>query len=219
MDFGEALTFPLRDKDWFTKILIQSALLAIPVLGAFLLAGWALAVCRGAVRGKTSALPALSFRRHLADGAAAMGILAVGALPFLLAVAAGGISGAAWEAAHEDAAGAIELYWWGVECLGLILALAGAVWATAAIGFLADTGSFRSALDIRRVFPAIRSAPAAFLLAVLAWIPLGLLAASGTAVCCLGAFFTIAYASASANHLAGQAYALAAAKRTGPTDA
>jgi hypothetical protein len=214
MDFSGAVTFPFRQNDWFTKILLPSAFLCIPILGIFLVAGWALEISRRVIHGKTPLLPAADFRRNLADGAAVMGILALCALPFCLWIALGGIAGAAREAGTEGTGG-FDLLWWGIECAGLASALAGAVWAAAAVGFLADTGSFRSVFQIRKIFTAIRSAPAAFGLAALAWIPLGMLAFSGTAVCCVGALCTTVYAAASAFHLAGQAYALAAGKQAG----
>ncbi|MBN2085695.1 MAG: DUF4013 domain-containing protein [Anaerolineales bacterium] len=211
MLIGDALMFVFKDDLWFSKILRPAVFLIVPFVGVFLLAGWALGVCRGVVRGGAPALPAADVRRNLADGAAVMGIFAVCALPFCLAVALGGIGGAAWEAVRETEGG-IDLYWWGVEFGGLIIALGGAVWAVVAVGRLADTGSVREALRIRGVVRAVRAAPAAYGLTLCSWLGLGLLALSGVAVCGVGLFFTTAFAAAAAFHLAGQAHRLAAEK-------
>ncbi len=215
MQFGRALAFPFEDDNWFKKVLLPAAFLIIPILGMLVTTGWSLEICRRVIRNRTAALPDMEFRRNLTDGLSVWGIMLICLIPFGLWLGLGGIAGSLMGAAKE-AAGDYDLIWWGIECVALVLALAAAVWITAAIGRLADTGTFRSAFMIREVFSAIRSAPAVFIIATLSWIPLGLLAVSGTAICCVGAFFTSAFAAASAFHLAGQAYSLAAAKPVPP---
>jgi hypothetical protein len=217
MQFGRALTFAFRDDDWFKKVFVPAACLWIPLLGVLSATGWALEVCRREIRRQTPALPAMEFRRNLADGLAVWGIFWIFGIPLFLWVGAGGILGSASETPLASI-GVLDWYWWMVECGALAVLAATAVWLIAAIGRFAASGSFRAAFQLREIFFAIRSAPAAFLLAALAWIPLGLLAVSGAAICCVGGWFTSAFAAASAFHLAGQACALAASPRVVPVD-
>jgi hypothetical protein len=215
MRFGHALRFVFQDDDWFKKILLPAACLFIPLLGVFLTAGWALEICRREIRKQAPALPSLSFSRNLRDGLAVWGIFLASSLPLLLWLGMGGIFNAALVAAKKDS-GAVDLFWWGFEFAGLAVAAAGGVWTVAAIGRLADTGSFREVLRIRGVVRAISTAPAVYVRAVFSWLGLGLLAVSGIAVCGVGLGFTSAFAAAAAFHLAGQAFALAAAGRASP---
>jgi hypothetical protein len=215
MQIRRALTFPFQDDEWFTKVLRPAACLLIPLLGIFLAAGWALAVCRREIRKQTPALPGMEFRRNLNDGLAVWGIILICAMPLFLWLGLGGIIGSVLESAKVES-GVFDLIWWGIEWAALGIAFAATVCAIAAIGRLAEAGSFRETFRIRRIFSSIRSAPAAFALTALAWLGLGILAVSGVAVCCGGMFFTSAFAAAAAFHLAGQAYALAAAGRASP---
>jgi hypothetical protein len=213
VNFWLALAFPFQDGSWFKKILLPALIQFIPIVGILAATGWALEIVRRAVRGDAQALPALRIRRDLAGGLAVWGVILLYGTPLWLWLAAGVFSSVLlWRAKIYMAGGYFDALWRGIECGALPIALAAAMGVLAAVGRFAETGSFRSALRVREALAAIRAAPTVHLLAVLAWIPLGLLAALGVALCGVGAFFTAAYALAAGSRLAGQAQ-LAAAER------
>lgn len=211
MQTGRALTFPFQDADWFRKVLRVAVCLLIPVLGAFLAKGWALEVCRNVIRGRDRDLPDVHVRRHTGDGLAVCGLFLTCSLPVFLWLGVGGIADAVLSAAAADNV-AVDVLWWGYEIALLALGAACGVWAVAAVGRLAEDGSFRRAVGIRGAVAAVRSAPSAYGFTALSWLGFGLLAASGIALCGMGIWFTSAFAAASAFHAAGQARRLAAGK-------
>jgi hypothetical protein len=217
INFRLALAFPFEDKNWFGKILIPALVQCIPLFGLLAATGWALEICRRMVRKEARELPVLKFRRDLAGGLRVWGVTFLFGMPVWLWLGAGGLlSVPLWHANNRTATGSFDALWWGVECGALLIALAAAMGAQAAVGRLAETGSFRAAFQLREVVSILRSAPVVYLQVVLAWFPLGLLALSGIAVCGVGAFFTTAYALAAGFHLSGQAQALTASRRLPP---
>ncbi len=217
MQFKHALAFPFQDKDWFKKVLIPAITQFVPLLGVLLTTGWALEICRRVIRKDTRELPSLHFRRDLAGGLVVWGIILIFGIPTFLWLGLGGlISAPLWNTNTEAGAGSFDVLWWGIEIGALVIALGAAMGALAAIGRFAETGTFRSAMQIREVITTVRSAPVVYLLAVLAWFPLGFLAVLGIAICGVGVFFTSAYALGSGFHLAGQAHSLAASRRPSP---
>ena len=213
MQFARALSFYSQDKKWFRKVLAPAAIQFIPIVGLAAACGWALEICRRVIRGSKDEVPALDLRRQLPDGLAVWGI----GLAYLLPAAAllgmaGILSARLFPAGQSGAPAAFNSYWWGIEFIAAALVLGGAMAAVAAIGRFADAGAFRAAFQFREIVSAIRSNPLAYLQVVLAWVPLGLLALSGVAVCGAGLFFTTALALGSGFHLAGQAHRRTAEK-------
>jgi hypothetical protein len=211
MRFGLALTFLFQDAQWFRKVFRVAVCLLIPVLGAFLAKGWALEVCRNVIRGRDRKLPDVHFRRHMVGGLAVCGLFLTCSLPVFLWLGLGGIADAVLSAAAVNSV-AVDVLWWGYELVFLALGAACGVWAIAAVGRLAEDGSFRRAIGIPGTVAAVRSAPAAYGFTALSWLGFGLLAASGIALCGMGICFTSAFAAASAFHAAGQARRMAAGK-------
>jgi hypothetical protein len=211
MQFTSALKFYFQSEKWFRKVFAPAVCLFIPLVGLAAVTGWALEVCRRVIRKDPDPLPAMNFRRNLRDGIAVWGIVFVYGLPLVLWLGAGAIlSIRLFPAGRESSAVSFDLIWWGIELTALMILLGAEMGIIAAIGRFADSGTFRAAFRLRDIFSTIRLAPIAFFLAVLAWLPLGLLAVSGIAVCGVGALFTTAYALGSGFHLAGQAYVAAA---------
>jgi hypothetical protein len=213
MQFTRALTFYSQNKEWFRKVLAPAAIQLVPIAGLAAACGWALEICRRVIRGSKDELPPLDLRRQLPDGFAVWGIGLAYLLPAAVLLGVGGIL-SAWifPAGANTAPAAFNSYWWGIEFIAAALMLGGAMAAVAAIGRFADAGSFRAAFQIREIVSAVRSNPLAYLQVVLAWVPQGLLALLGIAICGAGLFFTTAYALGSGFHLAGQAHRLAAEK-------
>jgi hypothetical protein len=214
MRFGYSLTFPILDNRWFQKIFLPACLLLVPVLGLLVVLGWACEVCRRVVGGASEELPPLDFERNLSDGIRIAGILVIYVLPVLVAVMVGGGLVSPFFLSEKDAAaGGVAAVMCALECGILLLSMGDALLATAAIGRYASGEIFGRAIRPADSFRLLRSAPAAYLMTLLAFFPLTLLAFSGGLICLVGAFFTGAYAAASAFHLIGQAYLAARSRR------
>jgi hypothetical protein len=217
MRFGYALTFPVHDNRWFRKILLPAVLLLVPVLGVLVLLGWGCDICRRVAAGQSEELPALNITRSVSDGIRIAGILLVYSLPLLLAAGVG-----AWAVSpfflseKNSAAGGVAAAMCALECGMLLLSMGDGLLVTAAVGRFASGEQFRRVLRPGESLRLLRSAPAAYFLTLLAFFPLTLLALSGSLVCLVGAFFTSAFAGASAFHLIGQAYRIARARPIAP---
>jgi len=217
MRFGYSLTFPVHDDHWFRKIFLPAIWLLVPVLGWISVLGWACEVCRRVAGGQSEELPALDFRRTVADGIRICGILLIYSLPVLMAAVAGGLLASPIFLSERDAAAAgVASALCAIEFAILLIALADGLLISAAIGRYASGEKFSSALRPGESLRLIRSAPGAYLLALLGFFPLTLLALSGSLICLIGSLFTGAYASASAFHLIGQAYRIARSRPGAP---
>jgi len=213
MQFARAMKFYFGDAHWFRKVLAAAACLLVPLLGWAAATGWALEICRRVIRGAEDGVPRIDLRRQLPDGFAVWGIALAYLLPAGIFLGAGIIlSARIFPAGRSMAPAAFDSYWWGIEILAAAILLGGALGTAAAIGRYAGSGSFREAFRLRGIAGAIRSAPVAFLQALVMGLPLGLLAFAGIAVCGAGVLFTAVCALGSGFHLAGQAYLLAAGR-------
>jgi hypothetical protein len=211
MQFARSLKFYFNDPHWFRKTLAAAACLLIPLLGWGVATGWALDICRRVIRGAEDEVPGIDLRRQLPDGLAVWGIGLVYLLPAAGLLGLGAIlSALIFPAGKGGAPVAFDSYWWGIEILAAAMLLAGALGTAAALGRFAGSGSFREAFRLRGIAAEIRSAPVAFLQALVMSLPLGLLAVAGVAICGVGVLFTATCALGSGFHLAGQAHLLAA---------
>jgi hypothetical protein len=217
MRFGYSLTFPVHDARWFRKIFLPACWLLVPLLGWLVVLGWGCEICRRVAGGQSEELPALDFERNFSDGIRIAGLLAIYCLPVLVAVVAGGLLVSTLFLSEKDAAaGGVATAMCALECAILLISIGDGLLATAAIGRYASGENFGRALRPGESLRLLRSAPGAYLLTLLAFFPLGLLAFSGGLVCLVGALFTGAYAAASAFHLIGQAVLAARSRRGAP---
>jgi hypothetical protein len=217
MRFGYSLTFLFHDDHWFRKIFLPAIWLLVPVLGLVSVLGWACEICRRVVGGQSEELPALDFRRNVSDGIRICGILLIYSLPVLIVAVAGGLLASPYFLSEKDAiAAGVTSTLCAIECVILLIAMADGLLISAAIGRYASGEKFSSVLRPGGSLRLIRSAPSAYLFALLGFFPLALLALSGSLICLIGSFFTSAYAAASAFHLNGQAYLVARSRPSGP---
>jgi hypothetical protein len=159
----------------------------------------------------------LDFRRNVSDGIRICGILLIYSLPALVAAVAGGLLVSPYFLSEKDAAAAgVASAFCAIECVILLIAMVDGLLISAAIGRYAAGEKFGGALRPGGSLRLIRSAPGAYLVALLGFFPLALLALSGSLICLIGSFFTGAYAAASAFHLIGQAYLIARSRPGGP---
>ena len=208
MNFGLSFSYVFKDPDWFKKVAIPALCSLIPVVGIFVVAGWALKAASNVIEGnEENALPELEFGQDLGRGFMAFLIgLIYSLIPMILAGLAGGLFG--W---GVDAGQALKviLYIAG-GCMGLLGILAGLV-----LGFLSMTavanyvakGEFKAAFQFKELFGMLKKSFVSWLLVFLgAILTMGIIAPLGGIACGIGGLLTSAYASAVFAHLLGQAY-------------
>ena len=199
-DLGDALSWPTRDPEWITKIVVMSLITIIPIVGSIVLVGWML-VCLDNVRDGRRVLPPIGFG-YIGRGfplflvslvyALAVGVAAaVVVVAFLaLAAAAGGTStgaGAALASLGVVAAAVIAL-------AGVL----GIAYLTPAIILETDRSGIGGGLDFNRVLALGREHPQATLLAALSLLIAYFIGSIGSFVCGVGVYLTIAYGYAAA---------------------
>ncbi len=208
MNFGLSFSYVFKDPDWFKKVAIPALCSLIPVVGQFVVAGWALKAAKNVIEGnEENALPQLEFGQDLGRGFMAFLIgLIYSLIPMILGGLAGGLFG--W-GVDADEALMIILYIAG-GCLGLLGILAGLV-----LGFLSMTGvanyvakgEFKAAFQFKELFGMLKKSFVSWLLVLLgAILTMGIIAPLGSIACGIGVLLTSAYASAVYAHLLGQAY-------------
>jgi hypothetical protein len=214
MDFGLAFTFPFRDSDWFKKILIVGLVGLIPIIGQFVIMGWAFQIAQRVIRGAFEPLPELDFGDQLAKGFQVWVISIVYALPIIIATIPLTAIDAMATSAGNDTQTIVAVL---AACCGfvyLLYALLMMFVLPAAIGRFANTGALSDAFQFREVFALVRSNPVAYLLVVLGYLLAGFIAPMGAILCVIGVILTVTYAQAVIFHLIGQAYRQASTSKS-----
>jgi hypothetical protein len=195
----EAFTWPARDHEWLTKILIIGLILLIPIVGAINGIGWMLATLDRLRAGDESLAPAnLSyigrglrlFVVNLGYGLAIVLVAAAVYVPSLL-IAANQSQGSA-NPVLVSLAIVLSLLAFSIATLGslaLNFALPSIVLAT-------DHGGISGGLHVSAVMRRSRSNVANTLIAGLMLIAAGFVGSLGIILCGIGVLFTSAYALA-----------------------
>jgi hypothetical protein len=205
MNFGLAFSYVFKDKDWFKKIAIPALCGLIPIVGGFVVTGWALKVTRNVIEGNVEhALPDLDFGADLGRGFKAAIITLIFSLPGIIF---GSIGGAMLGSGVENDTVFLSIIG---GCLTLF-----AILASLLIAFLGTTGmanfvakdKFGAAFNFKETFGLLKKSFVSWLLVLLAQIlSVSIIAPLGSIACGIGAILTSAYGMAFANHLLGQAY-------------
>ena len=209
MNFGLSFSYVFKDKEWFKKIAIPALCSLIPVVGQFVLMGWALKATKNVIDGyEENALPSLDFGADLGRGFMASLINLIYSLPVIIF---GGLSALLFSfgAASEEGALVWVLMIIGVclGLLGLLLVIALIFMMTAGIANYVAKGQFGAAFKFKEVFGLVKKSIVSWLLViVVAIIAMGFIAPLGAIACGIGALLTSAYASAVVCHMLGQAY-------------
>jgi hypothetical protein len=209
MNFGLSFSYVFKDPDWFKKVAIPALCGLIPVVGQFVVAGWALKATKNVIDGNEEhALPELEFGPDLGRGFMSFLIgFIYGLIPAILMSFAGGLFG--WGADVYEEALMIIMYIAG-GCLGLVGILVGLLF-----GFLGMTGianyvakgEFKAAFQFKELFAMIKKSFVSWLLVLLgAILTTGIIAPLGSIACGIGVLLTTAYANVVYAHLLGQAY-------------
>ena len=208
MEFGKAFSFPFEDQEWLQKLGIAALIMIIPILGQFIVAGWALEITRRVIQRNPQPLPDWSdFGGHLVRGLQVAVIGLVYSLPIILVSACQqGFVIALQNNNDNTVLTAMTALTVCLSCFSLVYGLFLALVVPAAMGKFAATGQIGAAFRFGEVFGLVRAAPAAYLITLLGGLVAGLVAMLGLVVCIIGVIFTAAYAYAINGHLYGQAY-------------
>jgi hypothetical protein len=207
MEFGKAFSFVFEDPDWFKKIAIAALVGLIPVVGQFVLIGWALETAKRVIRQDPNPLADLDFGSQLGLGFQSFLVGLVYAIPaFLIYIPMFVIPFLVGDTSSDTAGYAITLV---MLCCGGLMALyillMVAVLPAAQASFLA-TGRMSAAFNFKQVFGLLKAAPGAYLLVLLGGMIGGFIAPLGSIACGIGVLLTSAYAMLISAHLMGQAY-------------
>ena len=186
---GDAFGFPFRDPGWLGKIVVQGLILIIPIIGLIATAGWMLMTFDNIRAGRQELAPA-GF--HLSRGIGLFGAWFIYALVLSIPADFLDVIGTAMNANQSLSGGPIT-------ALGSLVGLA----AQLLLYFLLPSSivmtyhrGFSGGMDVQGVWRLATSNVSNSVVAGLLMFAAGIIAALGIVACCVGAFFTGAYAAA-----------------------
>lgn len=186
---GDAFAFPFRDPGWAGKIVVQALILIIPIVGLIATAGWMLMTFDNLRAGRQELAPA-GF--HLSRGIGLFGAWFIYAL--VLAIPGGILNGigSSMNANHAFTGSPLT-------GLGSLLNLAAQLFLSfllPSIIVMTYHHGFAGGLDVQGVWRLATSNTNNSVTAGLMMFVAGIIAAAGIVACCIGVFFTGAYAAA-----------------------
>ena len=208
MKVGKAFSFPFQDPDWIKKILIGGLVSLIPIVGSWMVYGFAMEIARDAYNDADETMPEWNdLGGYLVRGL----LLQIGFLIWLLPLAiafAPGFLIAALVLDGNDVAGGILLAG-NIGLLFLVLLF----WMAAILPIVgaryAIHREFGSMFEFRNILTEIRRAGIALLIFLLIVIAGEFVGSLGLIVCFVGVIFTSFYAEIVIGHAAGQLYRVA----------
>ena len=195
----EAFTWPVRDPEWLSKLLIMALTLLIPIVGGINGIGWMLATLDRLRAGEERMAPAnlnyigRGFRLFAVQLIYGLVVLAIAMVIFLPALALA-INQGHGSANPALISVALLLYVFGFG-ITTILRLA-FEFATPAIVLATDSGGITGGLQVDAVIRRCRVNLTNTLIAGLMLIAAGFVASLGLFLCGIGILFTVAYAFA-----------------------
>ena len=211
MDIGKAFSFVFEDEEWISKILIGGLISLIPLVGQFVVLGYALKVAQNVAQGNPRPLPRWGeFGDHLVRGLYEFVIRLVYALPIVLIALLFACLGAAMGGASADSDNAERfgaLFGMLALCLVpilFILGLAVTVVSFAALARFVASNNLGDALKVADVIALTRRSPGAWLMLLVVSLLAGVVASLGMIACGVGILFTAVYAQIVIGHALGQ---------------
>ena len=186
---GDAFAFPFRDPGWVGKIVVQGLILIIPIVGLIATAGWMLMTFDNLRAGRQELAPA-GF--HLSRGVGLFGAWFIYALVLSLP---GDILNGMGSRLNANQAFAGSPF----TGLGSLLGLAAELllyFLLPSIIVMTYHHGFSGGLDVQGVWRLATSNMNNSVIAGLMMFGASIIAAFGIVACCVGAFFTGAYAAA-----------------------
>lgn len=186
---GEAFGFPFRDPGWVGKIVVQGLILIIPIVGLIATAGWMLMTFDNLRAGRQELAPA-GF--HLRRGVGLFGAWLI--YTVVLSIPGDVLNGigTGMNANHSFSGSAFT-------GLGSLLSLAAQLllyFLLPSIIVMTYHHGFSGGLDVQGVWRLATSNMNNSVMAGLMLFVAGIVAALGIVACCVGVFFTGAYAAA-----------------------
>ena len=186
---GDAFGFPFRDPGWLGKIVVQGLILIIPIIGLIATAGWMLMTFDNIRAGRQELAPA-GF--HLSRGIGLFGAWFIYALVLSIPADILDVIGSAMNANQSLSGGPIT-------ALGSLVGLAAQLllyFLLPSIIVMTYHRGFSGGMDVQGVWRLATSNVSNSVVAGLLMFAAGIIAALGIVACCVGVFFTGAYAAA-----------------------
>lgn len=206
LDIGRAITFPFQDTEWVKKVLLGGVIALIPIIGGFVVYGYALEVARRVYLDDPQPLPEWGedFGGFLVRGLIFSVALFLWLLPFmiLLGVAAG--LGAALGSASDALGAAVGIT---TGSLAFILMM---VWLVVIMPIAAARYAvgqrFGAMFEVGEMLAEARRAGSAVLVFFLIAVIASVISMAGFLLCFVGVIFTSFYSYLIIGHAAGQLY-------------
>lgn len=214
MDLARSFTYVFEDADWVKKILIAALVSLIPIVGWFVVGGWALEITRRVAQGEGEALPDWGdFGAYLARGVKGWVVGLVYGLPLgvvWLCQVIFGLLGNPDVVGYDTAQSLAPLVGLVGLCLGCLSFLysivMGLILPAALAKFVVEGDSIGAGLRFGEVFALVREHLTAYLLVLVGSFIAGLLSGVGVIACGVGVLLTSVYAVVVMGHLYGQVY-------------
>jgi len=206
MDFAKAFSFVFDDPDWIKKIVIGGLIMLIPILGVFIVMGYALAVARNVIQSKEPTLPEWSdFGQMLIDGFFTWLISIVYILPLFVVAC---IIMAPATVLNNDTLSSLATCCFSLIAVVYSFAMS-LFFLPAALTRYAANGDMMSAFKFSEILALTRPNLMVFLMALLIAIVASFIGGLGGIACGVGALFTTFYSYCVMGHAYAQAYLIA----------
>jgi hypothetical protein len=186
---GESFGFPFRDPAWAGKIAVQAVILIIPIVGLIATAGWMLMTFDNIRAGRQELAPA-GF--HLSRGIGLFGVWFI--YSFVLSLPGDVLNGMG-SSLNRNHSFSAE----GFSGLGSLLSLAGQLFfffLLPSLIVMTYHHGFAGGMDVEGVWKLATGNLNASVMAGLIMFVAGIIGFLGIIACCIGIFFTGAYAAA-----------------------
>jgi hypothetical protein len=206
VDIGRAITFPFQDSEWVKKVLLGGLIALIPIIGGFVVYGYALEVARRVYLDDPQPLPewAEDFGGFLVRGFIFSVALFIWLLPFMILFGVAAGLGAALGNASDALGAAVGI------TTGIVVFILMMVWLVAIIPIAgaryAVEQRFGVMFEVGEILSEARLAGSAVLILFLAAIIASIIAMAGFLLCFVGVIFTSFYSYLIIGHAAGQLY-------------
>jgi hypothetical protein len=186
---GDAFGFPFRDPAWAGKIAVQAVILIIPIVGLIATAGWMLITFDNLRAGRQELAPA-GF--HLSRGIGLFGVWFI--YSFVLSLPGGILNGMGSNLSTNHSFSAD-----GFSGLGSLLSLAGQLFfcfLLPSLIVMTYHHGFAGGMDVEGVWRLATGNVNSSVMAGLIMFVASIIGVLGIVACCIGIFFTGAYAAA-----------------------
>lgn len=206
MDFGRGFSFLFEDAAWFKKLSLIALVSLIPLVGPFIVLGWALEITRNIMRGTPPELPDLDFGEQLSRGFSFFIGSLVYSIPLVVLAILMSIMNVVLESSSSSPSGAFMLIYLVLALVYFVVAVAYTLIHPAiAINFVANGERVGAALDFGAVLSLAKQHVGQYLLiSLVVGLAGSLLSVVGMMACFIGILWVYAYLVAVTFHLYGQ---------------